>query len=320
MLDPSKTPTLVPTKKPVTIPTQRPSLRPVTSKPTNRGTAKPTIKTAVDETSSPTETTVTETPTLAPITTFPTLTPSTVPPTDGGEDTLAPVVGSPAPTMIETKSPSAEPATKAPSGEETEAPTTVDSSIGGGTKTPSSDVAEGTKAPSSEEVTKVPSSDGAEKTKAPSTSDETDSPVTYAPTAPTFSPAPTSPTPSPSKSPSDGSPFTGDVSIPISFTLPGGQYTEEQLEEILSGEDSKFKDELTESLLELIQIVIDEEFGGSNATNSSDEGDGRVRALSNPSFPANVTIDSVNTVGKFLMLPFPCCLLVANIQIEHEHL
>ena len=70
----------------------------------------------------------------------------------------------------------------------------------------------------------------------------------------------------------------------------------------MSGEDGKFKEELKESLLELIQLVLTEEFGGSNATNTSDEDADRVRVLSNASFPANVTIDSVNTTGEFSML------------------
>ena len=96
-------------------------------------------------------------------------------------------------------------------------------------------------------------------------------------------------------------PFIGDVSIPINFTLPGGQFTEEQLDEILSGEDNKFKDELEESLLELIQIVLEEEFGNATASNASTDTMGKERLLSSSSFPANVTIDSAEKVGKFLV-------------------
>jgi hypothetical protein len=188
---------------------------------------------------------------------------------------------------------------KAPSAEETEAPTT-----GGGSKAPSLGGAEETKAPSL---------DVSRATKAPS-SDATDPPESNAPTALTFSPAPTALTPSPSKSPSDvaSKPFTGDVSIPISFSLPEGQFTDEQLEEILNDEDNKFNDELKESLLELIQLVAEEEFGSSTAKDS-----GKERSSNNTIIPANVTIDSVQQVGELDSVLYAMNLPANYIRTDH---
>jgi hypothetical protein len=88
------------------------------------------------------------------------------------------------------------------------------------------------------------------------------------------------------------------------------------LEEILSGEDNKFTDELKESLLELIQEVVDEEFGNSTAKNSSDTSSGKERSISKASFPANVTFDSVGKVGKFANEDCPLALSTIRLNMH----
>ncbi|KAL7520730.1 hypothetical protein ACHAWX_005440 [Stephanocyclus meneghinianus] len=302
---PTQKPTGKPTMMPVTPkPTNKPSKKPVTEKPTITPTQAPTPSpqpmvpetvpptfkptadvTAIDtirptpvrETKSPTESPMTYPPTLSPATSFPTLNPS-----EGSTmlitETLPPVTSSPVVTSAPpSPSPSEPPASVLPTTKTKSPSLSIVPTTEIGSKSPSAAEPGQTMSPSAVEPptagkTISPSlleQPTATETKSPS-SIATNLPESNASTAPTTSTSSRSPTPQTSKPSSEAvsNPFTGVIPIALNFTQSlQGKVT---AKEIMDGEDNQVKVMLEESLLELSEIVIAEEFGNSSSQKNSD--------------------------------------------------
>eukprot|EP01082_Thalassiosira_pseudonana_P010778 g10422.t1 g10422 contig4:1849285-1852582(-) len=232
-------------------------------------------------TSSPTkgDVVVTGQPTARPSTRKPTAQPSSKRPTK------APVVATDAPTLkpspsvtAESKEPSASPVSTVssmPTGVVTETlppvPPTTPSPVSSSPVEVSSSPTT-TRAPIEPTASPAPSSSVSPTTETKSPSFATPFP-TIVPITPTVSPMPTvssepsAPTVAPSSSPVEptSSPvesvFTGDVPVPINFVESlQGEVTAEQ---VIEGTTNQVKDMLQESLVELSDIVIEEQFGGN---------------------------------------------------------
>ncbi|KAL7536536.1 hypothetical protein ACHAXR_010492 [Thalassiosira sp. AJA248-18] len=271
-LNPTKKPTLEPTKKPTNPPTNEPSKKP-SMPPSQSPTPRPTPPPVApgDPTQSPT----TESPSKAPV--IPTKPPTTapitlspvVPPTPGtptnkptpppGSPTQSPVVApptkSPSPTT-ETKSPSGDvldtlPPSKSPTTRPTQSPTASAEPTGQPTASPSETPS--ISAAPTDEPTSTPSIQPSISLKPTISSAPSIAPTISS--APTFTSAPTPAI------------FTGEVPASVDFVVNFNG--EVNASEVMAGETNQVKLKMEESLLELSDIVIEEEFGATEM--STDE-------------------------------------------------